>query len=85
MNACCFLIPGDWNTPTGGFTYDRRMVIALREAGWTVEVCCLEGAWPHPGASDLAAAAGCTASLPDGTLVVADGLALGALAGKSVV
>lgn len=80
MNACCFLIPGDWNTPTGGFTYDRRMVIALREAGWTVEVCCLEGAWPHPGASDLAAAAGCIASLPDGTLVVADGLALGALA-----
>jgi glycosyltransferase involved in cell wall biosynthesis len=80
VSACCFLIPGDWNTPTGGFTYDRRTVIALREAGWTVGVHCLNGAWPYPEADDLAAAATCIASLPDGTLVVADGLALGALA-----
>ncbi len=80
MSACCFLIPGDWNTPTGGFTYDRRTVLALREAGWTVGVHCLDGTWPHPGADDLAAAAACIASLPDGTLVVADGLAFGALA-----
>jgi glycosyltransferase involved in cell wall biosynthesis len=80
VSACCFLIPGDWNTPTGGFTYDRRMVLALREAGWTVGVHCLDGAWPHPGADDLAAASTCIASFPDNTLVVADGLALGALA-----
>ena len=79
MSACCFLIPGDWNTPTGGYTYDRRLVLALREAGWTVEVSCLAGAWPQPQAHDLAAAAACIASLPDGALVVVDGLALGAL------
>ena len=80
MSACCFLIPGDWNTPTGGYTYDRRMVLALREAGWAVEVCCLDGAWPHPDAAELAGAAARIAALADGTLVVADGLAFGTLA-----
>lgn len=80
MRACCFLIPGDWNTPTGGYTYDRRMVLALREAGWTVEVCCLDGAWPQPHAAELAGAVARIAALADGTLVVADGLAFGTLA-----
>lgn len=80
MSACCFLSPGDLDTPTGGYTYDRRMVLALREAGWTVEVCCLDGTWPRPHATELAGAAARIASLADGTLVVADGLAFGALA-----
>ncbi|MDM7944170.1 MAG: glycosyltransferase family 4 protein [Hydrogenophaga sp.] len=78
--ACCFLIPGDWNIPTGGYTCDRRLVLALREAGWSVEVLVLSGAWPQPDASDLAAAADLIEQLADGTLVVADGLAFGALA-----
>ncbi len=77
--ACCFLIPGDWTIPTGGYTYDRRLVLALQEAGWTVDVRCVEGSWPHPKAADLAAAASVIASLADDTLVVADGLAFGAL------
>ncbi|MDO8887053.1 MAG: glycosyltransferase family 4 protein [Hydrogenophaga sp.] len=77
--ACCFLIPGDWTTPTGGYTYDRRLVLALREAGWWVDVLSLSGTWPHPDAAALAAAAEMVASLADGTLVVADGLAFGAM------
>jgi glycosyltransferase involved in cell wall biosynthesis len=78
--ACCFLIPGDWNTPTGGYTYDRRIVLALREAGWAVEVRRLDGAWPYPSASELDAVSACIGSLADDTLVVADGLAFGVLA-----
>ncbi len=77
--ACCFLIPGDWNTPTGGYSYDRRIVLALREAGWEVEVRRLDGAWPHPSASELDAASACVKALADDTLVVADGLAFGVL------
>jgi len=77
--ACCFLIPGDWHTPTGGFTYDRRVVLGLPEAGWDVDVQCLEGTWPWPDAAALAAARACIEALADGTLVVADGLAFGAM------
>ena len=79
QRACCFLIPGDWNTPTGGYTYDRRLVLALRATGWRVDVWSLGGTWPHPDAVALAAAEEKVASLADGTLVVADGLAFGAL------
>lgn len=77
--ACCFLIPGDWNLPTGGYTYDRRLVLALRDSGWWVDVLSLTGTWPHPDPAALAAAGEMVASLPDDTLVVADGLAFGAL------
>lgn len=78
--ACFFLLPGDWHTPTGGYTYDRRLALALREAGWAVAPKVLEGAWPWPDETDLAAAAASVSALPDGALVVADGLAFGALA-----
>lgn len=78
--ACHFLLPGDWNTPTGGYTYDRRLALALRDAGWMVAPLVLEGAWPWPDGADLEAAAARIAALPDGAVVVADGLAFGALA-----
>lgn len=78
--ACHFLLPGDWNTPTGGYTYDRRLALALRDAGWAVAPLVLEGTWPWPDGADLAAASARIAALPDGARVVADGLAFGALA-----
>ena len=77
---CHFLLPGDWHTPTGGYTYDRRLALALREAGWAITPRVLEGAWPWPDEVDLATAARHLAALPDGALVVADGLAFGTLA-----
>lgn len=80
QRVCHFLLPGDWHTPTGGYTYDRRLSLALREQGWTVLPQVLEGAWPWPDDSDLSAALARIAALPDGALVVADGLAFGALA-----
>lgn len=75
-----FLVPGDWDTPTGGYTYDRRMVQALRAAGWGVDVHQLPGAWPYPDPDALNKAAAIVATVPDGALVVADGLAFGAMA-----
>jgi glycosyltransferase involved in cell wall biosynthesis len=79
--ACCFLIPGDWSTPTGGYTYDRRLVQSMRESGWEVEVLRLEGTWPAPDAQARAAASAMIGTLADGTRVVVDGLAFGALEG----
>lgn len=80
MKSLAFLVPGDWNVRTGGYGYDRRLVQSLREAGWLVDVHHLAGDWPWPDAAARAAAADAIASLPDGSLVVADGLACAVLA-----
>jgi len=77
--AFCFLIPGDWSTPTGGFGYDRRLAQALAAAGWAVDVRRLDAAWEAPDAADVARAAGVVAAIADGSTVLADGLAFGVL------
>lgn len=74
-----FLVPGDWHTPTGGFQYDRRLVESLSAAGWAVEAHRLDGSWPDPDAAALARAAATMSGIADGALVLADGLAFGAL------
>jgi glycosyltransferase involved in cell wall biosynthesis len=78
--SLCFLVPGDWDTPTGGYAYDRRMAQALRASGWSVDVRHLPGVWPQPDAEALQETAATVAALPDGALAVADGLAFGAMA-----
>ena len=75
-----FLVPGDWNLPTGGYTYDRRLAAALQSAGTQVLVCRADGAWPHPSEADLARTNEALWRLPDQTVLVADGLAFGAIA-----
>ena len=77
--ACHFVIPGDWHTPTGGYRYDRRIALALRESGWQVDLCTLGDRFPWPDAATLAHAQAQLDALPDGALVVADGLAYGAM------
>ncbi len=78
LRSFCFLVPGDWTTPTGGYQYDRRLAQALGAAGWNVEMLRLDADWPTPGAADLAHAAAQLSRLASGTRVVADGLAFGA-------
>lgn len=75
-----FLVPGDWDLPTGGYTYDRRMAYALRDAGHPITAHSLTGSWPYPSAAELAAADKTLTQLPDHCVVVADGLAFGAMA-----
>ena len=77
--ALCFLIPGDWSTPTGGFGYDRRLAQALAAAGWAVDVRRLDAAWPAPDAAALARVRAVVADIADGSTVLADGLAFGVL------
>lgn len=73
------LLPGDPLTATGGYLYDRRMVAALRELGWQVEVISLDDGFPSPTPAALAATRAQLAAIPDGTLTMIDGLALGAM------
>jgi glycosyltransferase involved in cell wall biosynthesis len=73
------LVPGDPDTRTGGYGYDRRIAEGLRERDWAVEVTRLSDTFPFPTPAALAHAAEVLTSLPDDTLVLADGLAFSAL------
>lgn len=74
-----FLIPGDLQAGTGGYHYDRRIIAGLRTLGWRVAVHELDASFPYPSAAALDHACAVLASLPDGALVLIDGLALGAM------
>jgi glycosyltransferase involved in cell wall biosynthesis len=73
------LLPGDPETPTGGYLYDRRIADGLRQLGWRVDLVRLGDRFPAPTAADLADAAAKLAMIPDDALVMIDGLALGAM------
>ena len=74
-----FLVPGDLDARTGGYEYDRRIIAGLRARGWSVHVVGVEGNYPYPTVGQRAAAAAALASVPDHAVVLADGLAFGAL------
>jgi glycosyltransferase involved in cell wall biosynthesis len=78
------LLPGDPDTRTGGYGYDRRIVAGLRAVGWLVDVVRLDDGFPFPSAAARDSADRCLASIPDGRLVLADGLAFGALPDEAV-
>ncbi len=79
MPSAVFVVPGSVDTRTGGSIYDRRMADGLRRRGWDITVVELAGNFPHPTAAAVTGAAEALAALPDGTLVVMDGLVLSAL------
>jgi len=77
--ALHIVVPGDLATVTGGYEYARRMIDGLRRLGWTVEVLQLDASFPHPTRAALVDAERQLAALPDGSLTLIDGLALGAM------
>jgi glycosyltransferase involved in cell wall biosynthesis len=74
-----FIIPGDLQSATGGYVYDRTMVAGLRALDWRVGVHGLDASFPSPTPGALAHAEGLLADLPDRACVLVDGLALGAM------
>lgn len=78
-DALYFVVPGDIETRTGGYGYDREILSGLRTRGWQVSLVSLAGDYPAPSAADRQRAAAALAGLPDGALVLIDGLAFGAL------
>jgi len=73
------VVPGDLDTKTGGYGYDRQIIHGLQARGWNVVLTGLPGHYPFPSAAECAAATTALAAIPDGSLVLVDGLALGAL------
>jgi glycosyltransferase involved in cell wall biosynthesis len=58
--------------PSGGNTYDRRLCEALGTAGWSVCVAEVAGPWPSRRGEEALEAT--LRTLPDGSLVLVDGL-----------
>ncbi len=70
---------GPLETRSGGSIYNRRIAEGLRRLGWQVEVRELEASFPCPTAAAQHTAANVLGGLADGTTVVVDGLAYGAM------
>jgi glycosyltransferase involved in cell wall biosynthesis len=75
------IVPAPFNTVSGGYGYDRRIVAELRASGHAVDVAELTGSFPW--GDDFARDAACAAwdRLRDDTKPVIDGLALPAFRG----
>ncbi|MBA4786382.1 MAG: glycosyltransferase, partial [Rhizobiales bacterium] len=74
-----FAYPGELQTRTGGYGYDRRVVAALGDLGWDVTLVPLGDGFP--ARPDLAQAERILAAIPDGSILMVDGLAFGVLDG----
>jgi glycosyltransferase involved in cell wall biosynthesis len=77
MTTVHFVLPNDIDdpaTPSGGNVYDRRVCDGLAAGGWSVREHPVYGGWPHPDAAARRGLATELAGLPDGALVVLDGL-----------
>lgn len=74
-----FMVPGDISQNTGGYVYDRRMIRLLREKGWSVTLYELPGRYPFLNYRDKSVIKDMMAKIPDGELVLIDGLALSAI------
>jgi glycosyltransferase involved in cell wall biosynthesis len=64
----------DGARPSGGNTYDRRVLNGLRAVGWTVHEHPVAGEWPHPDEAALARLGAVVARIPSGSTLLVDGL-----------
>ncbi len=81
MPRLYFAVPGDIETRTGGTLYDRHIMEALREDGWRVELLAWPGSFPFPSEACRDEVEDSLAAVPDGSLILIDGLAFGVLSG----
>jgi len=81
QKAAALVVPGNLDSRTGGYIYDRHIVDGLRAMGWSVDVQSLDETFPRPTASAIAQAEEVFARLPAGTVTVVDSLVVGAIPG----
>lgn len=85
MIRAAFAIPGDLNTPTGGYAYARRILPLLGAYGLEVRHVPLPGGFPFPDDAALEAAGEALAEVPGDEVALIDGLAYGALPERVIV
>lgn len=77
MNVVHFVVPDgidDPERPSGGNVYDRRAGCELVALGWSVHEHQVRGTWPTPAPNDRAALGDVVSDIPDGAVVLLDGL-----------
>lgn len=74
-----FAIPGDLNTVTGGYIYERRLWETLNRIGPPVHLVPLLPSFPQPTRQAESHAAAALAALPDGMPLILDGLVFGSI------
>jgi len=79
LHRTALVVPGSLDQPTGGYRYDARIAAELRRQDIEVEVMELPGRFPDADGTARAAMNEALGSLPDGSITVVDGLALGGL------
>ena len=77
--AMAFAVPGDIDTVTGGYLYDRRLGDALARPGTTSGICGLATAFRTPRARIWRTRLPSFEALPPDCPALVDGLAYGAL------
>lgn len=84
MAETCFVIPGEIDSPTGGYGYDRRLMALLPSFGVGVRHVALPGSFPAPSADDLKATLHTLNSTPADSTLLIDGLAFGAMPAAAI-
>ena len=79
MLEAAFAIPGDLDLPTGGYTYDRRVLQLLPRFGVATQHLPLPASFPDPTAADLYETARALAGAAPHAVLLVDGLAYGAM------
>lgn len=79
MPEAWFAVPGALSTPTGGYVYARRLVAALADLGWRLDIVPLPDSFPFPSPEDVRTACQRLAALDPSRPVLVDGLAFGVL------
>ncbi|MFE7170971.1 glycosyltransferase family 4 protein [Streptomyces sp. NPDC057616] len=77
LRSVHFVLPGgvdDPAAPSGGNAYDRRVSLDLPGFGWQVHPHAVPGEWPRPSAAARAELARTLGELPDGSVVLMDGI-----------
>lgn len=79
LRRLTFVVPGDLNTSTGGYCYDKRIIEELRRLGWQVDILDIGDGFPFPSHSQRVSALTMMSKVPAGCPIIIDGLAFGTL------
>jgi glycosyltransferase involved in cell wall biosynthesis len=74
MRAAAFAIPGDLDQKTGGYIYEKSLLLALRAAGRQVRHVELPAGFPHPTEAEMAETLAILSALPADEPLILDGL-----------